>query len=105
LPWTTALGRLAELDEIASVAAFLLSPDASYITGATIDAAGDGSKRAEFGAQRTATKRTNHNVILAERTVRRPLEDDELHAVWAWLGPVVDAGFMQSGVVTYAPVQ
>ena len=35
-----ALGRLAEPDEIASVASFLLSEDASYITGATIDAAG-----------------------------------------------------------------
>jgi 3-oxoacyl-[acyl-carrier protein] reductase len=35
-----ALGRLAQPDEIASVAAFLLSPDASYLTGATIDASG-----------------------------------------------------------------
>jgi 3-oxoacyl-[acyl-carrier protein] reductase len=35
-----AIGRLAEPDEIAAVAAFLLSPDASYLTGATIDAAG-----------------------------------------------------------------
>jgi|SRR5271163_3336771 len=35
-----ALGRLAKPDEIASVVAFLLSPDASYITGSTLDAAG-----------------------------------------------------------------
>ena len=35
-----ALGRLAEPHEIAAVAAFLLSPDASYLTGATIDASG-----------------------------------------------------------------
>jgi 3-oxoacyl-[acyl-carrier protein] reductase len=35
-----ALGRLADPTEIAAVAAFLLSPDAAYITGATIDAAG-----------------------------------------------------------------
>jgi NAD(P)-dependent dehydrogenase (short-subunit alcohol dehydrogenase family) len=35
-----ALGRLARPDEIAAVAAFLLSPDASYLTGATIDASG-----------------------------------------------------------------
>jgi 3-oxoacyl-[acyl-carrier protein] reductase len=35
-----ALGRLAEPDEIVAVAAFLLSSDASYITGATLDAAG-----------------------------------------------------------------
>jgi 3-oxoacyl-[acyl-carrier protein] reductase len=35
-----ATGRLAEPDEIAAVAAFLLSPDASYITGATIEASG-----------------------------------------------------------------
>lgn len=35
-----ALGRLAEPAEIAAVAAFLLSKDASYITGATIDASG-----------------------------------------------------------------
>ena len=36
----TALGRLADPDEIAAVAAFLLSADASYITGATLDASG-----------------------------------------------------------------
>ena len=35
-----AIGRLAGPDEIAAVAAFLLSPDASYVTGATIDASG-----------------------------------------------------------------
>jgi len=35
-----ALGRRAEPTEIAAIAAFLLSPDASYITGATIDASG-----------------------------------------------------------------
>jgi NAD(P)-dependent dehydrogenase (short-subunit alcohol dehydrogenase family) len=35
-----ALGRLALPAEIAAVAAFLLSQDASYITGATIDASG-----------------------------------------------------------------
>jgi NAD(P)-dependent dehydrogenase (short-subunit alcohol dehydrogenase family) len=36
----TALGRLAEPDEIAAVAVFLLSSDASYLTGSTVDAAG-----------------------------------------------------------------
>lgn len=35
-----ALGRLAQPDEIAAIATFLLSADASYITGATIDASG-----------------------------------------------------------------
>ncbi|HZE16261.1 MAG TPA: SDR family oxidoreductase, partial [Mycobacterium sp.] len=35
-----ATGRLADPDEIAAIAAFLLSPDASYVTGATIDASG-----------------------------------------------------------------
>ena len=35
-----ALGRLAEPHEIASTAAFLLSDDASYITGTTVDCAG-----------------------------------------------------------------
>jgi NAD(P)-dependent dehydrogenase (short-subunit alcohol dehydrogenase family) len=35
-----AIGRLAGPDEIAAVATFLLSPEASYLTGATIDASG-----------------------------------------------------------------
>jgi 3-oxoacyl-[acyl-carrier protein] reductase len=35
-----ALGRLADPGEVAAVAGFLLSPDASYLTGATIDASG-----------------------------------------------------------------
>lgn len=36
----TALGRWAEAGETAAVVAFLLSTDASYITGTTVDAAG-----------------------------------------------------------------
>lgn len=35
-----ALGRLAEPDEIAAAVAFLLSGEASYLTGSTLDAAG-----------------------------------------------------------------
>jgi hypothetical protein len=38
-------------------------------------------------------------LILAEGTVHRPVEGDELAAVSAWLGPMVDAGFMQSGLI------
>jgi 3-oxoacyl-[acyl-carrier protein] reductase len=35
-----SLGRWAEPDEIAAAVAFLLSDDASYLTGSTLDAAG-----------------------------------------------------------------
>ena len=37
---TTALGRLADPTEIAAVVAFLLSSDASYINGTTVEASG-----------------------------------------------------------------
>ena len=50
------LGRLAEPDEIAAVAAFLLSPDASYITGATIDASGEVGQRRKGRLMSTWTK-------------------------------------------------
>lgn len=36
----TALGRWAQPEEIASTVAFLLSPDAAYITGSTVEVAG-----------------------------------------------------------------
>jgi hypothetical protein len=38
-------------------------------------------------------------LILAEGTVHRPIANDEHTAVWGWLGPMVDAGFMQSGFI------
>src|SRR6185312_3202978 len=40
LATTTALGRVADPDEIARAVAFLASPDASYITGAILQATG-----------------------------------------------------------------
>jgi NAD(P)-dependent dehydrogenase (short-subunit alcohol dehydrogenase family) len=40
LATTTALGRVADPDEIARAATFLASPDASYITGAILQATG-----------------------------------------------------------------
>jgi len=39
-PGGTATDMAAEPDEIAAVAVFLLSSDASYLTGSTVDAAG-----------------------------------------------------------------
>lgn len=36
-------------------------------------------------------------LILAEGKIHRPVEGAEQRAVAAWLGPMADAGFLQSG--------
>jgi hypothetical protein len=41
-------------------------------------------------------------LILAEGTIHRPVVDDQLAAVRAWFGPMVDSGFLQSGHVDLA---
>jgi hypothetical protein len=41
-------------------------------------------------------------LILAEGTVNEPLSDVERAAVRAWLGPMVDEGFIQSGHINMA---
>lgn len=41
-------------------------------------------------------------LILAEGTIHRPIEGDQVDAVRAWLGPMVDSGFMHSGYVDVA---
>jgi hypothetical protein len=38
-------------------------------------------------------------LILAEGTVHRPVEGQERTAAEAWLGPMVDEGFLQAGYV------
>ncbi len=38
-------------------------------------------------------------LILAEGTIHRPVVGDQLEAVQAWFGPMVDSGFMHSGYV------
>jgi hypothetical protein len=41
-------------------------------------------------------------LILAEGTIHRPVVDDQLAAVRAWFGPMVDSGFLHSGHVDLA---
>jgi len=41
-------------------------------------------------------------LILAEGRIHRPVQGDELDAVRAWFGPMVDTGFMQGGYVDVA---
>jgi hypothetical protein len=38
-------------------------------------------------------------LILAEGTILQPVAGDERAAVQAWLGPMVDGGFLQSGYI------
>jgi hypothetical protein len=41
-------------------------------------------------------------LIFAEGTVNEPVSDVERAAVRAWLGPMVDEGFIQSGYINMA---
>jgi hypothetical protein len=41
-------------------------------------------------------------LFLAEGTIHHPVEGVELTAAEAWLGPMVDGGFMQNGYVDSA---
>ncbi len=41
-------------------------------------------------------------LILAEGSIRHPIPADDLGAVRAWFGPMVDGGFMISGYVDEA---
>jgi hypothetical protein len=38
-------------------------------------------------------------LILAEGTIHRPVEGDQRAAAEAWLGPMVDEGFLQHGYI------
>jgi hypothetical protein len=38
-------------------------------------------------------------LMIAEGTVHEQIADDELQAVHAWFGPMIDAGFLHSGYV------
>jgi hypothetical protein len=41
-------------------------------------------------------------LVLVEGTIHRPLSETEGSAVEAWLGPMVDSGFLQSGYIDTA---
>jgi hypothetical protein len=45
----------------------------------------------------TPTESEAEMLILAEGTIHRPVLDDQRPATQAWLGPMVDGGFLQSG--------
>jgi hypothetical protein len=41
-------------------------------------------------------------LIVAEGTIHRPVVGDQLAAVRAWFGPMVDSGYLHSGYVDHA---